>query len=400
MKLEIFTLADGYRKEPSGKTTITGIVDSFYAPSLPARAELINVVLKVRADESDNGRDHTIDVRLIDPHAAHILRHTQVVQPNVPRGETASFDYAIELKDFPFHLDGQYFFHVTIDGVEAAGRFPLRVTTKRPETVVEGIPPAAEGPPPVFESEEITLRRDASTLPSGRRVEFEMETFFDEAPLYKYLLPVHALAMLERGQIRIGTLSEFRRSYDREGRSDPGEGVRQLQGWFPDGPFTSNDDVPPFFRGLIEDPVRGARIHVKNTLVLRTVRAPDGYVYCTSFEFEDEALYELGGACVRIDKPRAFFEALTDALGDRVESPVVVQRVSYEPRNGPHDQVRLNVAPHFVKPQVWHFARQFEVRAFWRPCAIAPAEPVIIDVPGIIDLVSPHVLPRGRTIVK
>ena len=157
-------------------------------------------------------------------------------------------------------------------------------------------------------------------------------------PLFKYGNPQNAESLVQRGEIRIGTLLEFR---DLEQHENPeiGDGT---EGWY---------DGPGDF-----DCVSHVRIQADNQ-----------WIYCVSQSFDEALMEKWGGACVEIIGD-GFFEVVTVALGDRVEC-WCLSRVQYY-RPGPLHQGQKLVTGKgnvplscFTKREL--FAHQDEVRAVW-----------------------------------
>jgi hypothetical protein len=195
--------------------------------------------------------------------------------------------------------------------------------------------------------------------------------------LYKYMSAIHASSFLGMGVVRIGTLYDFRRveAYgDKVGDHDEGT----LSYRFPIGPeglaFTA-EDQPDFLKGSFKL-ARGARLtlYTQGEFIRRRDTVPDCYVFSMSNRADAALMREFGrDTCVRIDEPAGFFAALSTCVPGEF---LGVHACRYRDRT--RDGLRwrndadANRAALIKDAQ---YANQGELRALWRPYAVAELAP-------------------------
>lgn len=183
------------------------------------------------------------------------------------------------------------------------------------------------------------------------------------APLYKYIRREYLHKLLSHGEIRIGTLFEYRQTEtyglvigdDAEGRESfstnrPLQDLRTVR-------FAAKHNVH-LTNVVSHGSGDGFRVDVESL---------DYYIYCVTRSFSEEAMRDFGcDACVLIRNPEEFFGCITQKLHtdcgmlQRHE----VRPIVYRPR---HTQVNFDmptgVAPWLVKDD--SYAYQHEIRARW-----------------------------------
>ncbi len=203
------------------------------------------------------------------------------------------------------------------------------------------------------------------------------------ASLYKYLKPKWADAMVRAGSIHVGTLNTYREleAEDPE-RGDIGEGTRTLHSDDKPRVYNSTAELPPSLSG-IECGKGGLATNGPNAIVIKN-RVADAYVYCVTERFDAAVMGEFGGACVRIEEPSEFFEAVDGQFKNhlhelgRVLGNGTLDRCVYaERRENYHATTPVDTC--FLKPP--RYERQCEVRAIWRPAQL-PIAPVSFECPA------------------
>jgi hypothetical protein len=208
-----------------------------------------------------------------------------------------------------------------------------------------------------------------------------------EVPLYKYLTPHWAKKMMRLGSMLIGTLDYYRAQEAKDPeRGDAGEGTRQIHGGIGPRTYSNQAELPVFARAsIVLEP--GAKITMEGPYEMAEyVSIPDLYVYCLTEAFDPDVMRRFGGACVRIDNHRGFFNIVAKTLalaGKHGVSPVrngLLSRCVYGTRDQMHDQVHKN-HPCFDKPR--RYQHQAEVRAAWEPTS-SPITPLPITCPDVV----------------
>jgi hypothetical protein len=183
--------------------------------------------------------------------------------------------------------------------------------------------------------------------------------------LYKYCTSKNFDLVKSRGGVRIGSLSDYRRT-DKYGElvGDALEGTKNISATVQDMRYADQRRFPGL-RGIFELGPRGRTVGSWFNNV--TVSSPDVLVFSASEVYDKEthalwresAVYDV---CYQIHSAKLFFRALTRALGDNYRffgfGPVVYAKEfdAREQRSATH--------PAFVKRQEAHFTQR-EVRAVW-----------------------------------
>jgi hypothetical protein len=179
--------------------------------------------------------------------------------------------------------------------------------------------------------------------------------------VYRYIGDEKYLPNLLRGQVRLSTL-EICRGYE-DVLGDKGEGEVTL---LTAGPITGTGDDPEFGRlaarsGIKLPPGSGQLTIGQNTFVQRVLDAP---VYCTSAVYTPEVIARFGEPCVRIERPREFFNRLTTLLAQRVGiTHAFLGRVTYRSRTFRDGEDPPTFGP-FIKPDDYQVEQ--EVRMAWQ----------------------------------
>jgi hypothetical protein len=132
--------------------------------------------------------------------------------------------------------------------------------------------------------------------------------------LYKYLRREHADAMLTKGELRLGTLYDFRRNPNPE-IGDAGEATLQIS-TTPSGPYTKDEELPSPIRHVIGG-LTGNNIQLSfEDITFKTHHdAPDAYVYCMTDEPNKKTLRKFGyDACIEISNLPIFIELIMRGL--------------------------------------------------------------------------------------
>lgn len=199
-------------------------------------------------------------------------------------------------------------------------------------------------------------------------------------PLFKFLRPEHAKAMLEQGIVRVGTLHEYRDAATYGQLTlDPREGQRTIQ-------VVGPRDLSPDDLSLLGLRTGSSRMRVDGKIDIRQ-DWPNCNVYCTSGMFFNDSVrqarVDLKSACVAILDPGLFFTAF-----DR--TPLGVPDWAQDCIYAGKDAVLQSAAPLLKEPRLLchpaalkepQFAAQREVRAIWSPNDAATAQ--LVTLPNL-----------------
>ena len=150
---------------------------------------------------------------------------------------------------------------------------------------------------------------------------------FVNAPrkLFKFFsAEAHARALADTGQVRIGTLHEFRTTDGWDSvRGDAAEGEFTISLASAQPETITRDSAPWYLRPVIER--LGMPILSHGGTINSIPHHPDAYIFCTTAVQSASASREYGEFCVEIHDVIRFFSALTRHLTD------VLQIVTREP---------------------------------------------------------------------
>jgi len=204
-------------------------------------------------------------------------------------------------------------------------------------------------------------------------------------PLFKFLKRKHATSLLGQGQVRIGTLYEYRNAEIYSGKiHDDDEGRKQIDVYFDSVELTA-DELAVF--GI---PIGGkGKMILNDTTISLRQDSPNCYIFPTASAFFSDTLIQAVSdskdACIMIKDPDSFFNTLSQGFdsgtyigafkclyGDRLIN------LTWDDRE--YVKVLSSVPAAIIKPS--KYAVQKEVRAIWLPND-QHVEPVIRTVPDI-----------------
>ena len=147
-----------------------------------------------------------------------------------------------------------------------------------------------------------------------------------EDDLYRYSTKKYSDSLVEQGNIRIGTLYDFRREELGRGIADKSEGTKSI---FHDVDFADTSEMPvgihPDFQaladlGLNTQSRSGA---INNVSAIKHFDSPDCFMLCISSNKSRKTMAEFEGAdsCVQITESK-FFDAISIALNRIVAHPL------------------------------------------------------------------------------
>jgi hypothetical protein len=196
------------------------------------------------------------------------------------------------------------------------------------------------------------------------------------AVLYKYLRGEHAESLTRDGNIRIGTLHDFRGTESHgPGIFDPKEGKKVVVSYIGRETFKNGETRTNSLRQMgivIEGEGSIGPIIFENCHTRTTVDHPDTYVWCCSIVKSHEAMAAVARAdtCVEIFDVPGFYDALNRAVTKHghfgVLGPLAVVY---------HDLVEewnwQNLGEHPVFMKSTEFSAQQEARIAWMPAVPA-----------------------------
>ncbi len=203
---------------------------------------------------------------------------------------------------------------------------------------------------------------------------------------YKYMKKQHALALINLGVVRIGTLFDFRRTEKhgtRMGDADEGKLIYRFPAP-PEGITLTADTQTPLIRRLFEFG-EGASLTLRNGGFRYRESVGDCYVFCITDRLDRTLAQEFEcDTCVWIHSADRFFEALSAIVQARF---VGLFRCSYQTRVRDHSRWgHDDVHPALVKDP--SYGTQHELRAVWLPLNSPEIHPYKAIAPGVIRCCS------------
>jgi hypothetical protein len=203
--------------------------------------------------------------------------------------------------------------------------------------------------------------------------------------LYKYLKRKYAEPLVCRGTIRLGSLQEYQdEDEERHGTviGDREEGVKRL---YDDPAFATAETLSPFASPIVHSVIHGVRgpgVAFVNCVFTQEYVSANCWLYCTSARLSAQLMKEFGcDACVRLDDPATFFEAIFNELKRRGRAHgCKVFDCIYRERNQ-HYSADDGVHPAALKDP--RYASQREVRAAFFPVNLPIERFLDVTVPEL-----------------
>lgn len=203
--------------------------------------------------------------------------------------------------------------------------------------------------------------------------------------VFKYLPEKHARSLLAIGQLRVGTLYDFRSMEHKKGIADPKEGTKRVEakieyasGYLGLGDMSAVRAFNETWNGIF--PTESPDFWMEGMTLANNFKAPDCYVFCASNVCSSRVMSEFEGAdtCLEIADWDGFLNALTGALIARVpiQNRCGTTDVVYQAREETWNEQDWGTSPIRIKEP--EFAGQHEVRAVWIPSP-SPIQPLIIE---------------------
>lgn len=205
--------------------------------------------------------------------------------------------------------------------------------------------------------------------------------------VFRYSGQKYNESLLALGNIRVGTLHDFRRTEHKQGIVDVNEGKKRVSHHVP---YLTEKDAESIHSKALSEfravDIQGAtNVVIENLLMTQEFNHPDCFVHCTSFEYSSEVLKQFEGAdsCVEISDVTGFYKRLTETLNAIL--PVhnfTLSHVKYMSRNEDWNGKNWGWHPALIKEP--EFIKQVELRAIWYPKFTGNIAPMVINDTGLI----------------
>jgi len=206
------------------------------------------------------------------------------------------------------------------------------------------------------------------------------------ASVFRYSAVKYNDALLALGNVRIGTLHDFRKTEHKEGIFDAAEGTKFVEHHIP---IVNTSDAGSIHVEALRQ-FNGVKIgrgaHVENFTLCQTFDVPDFFIHCTSFEFSRRVMRQFEGAesCVEIFDVNGFYQRLTETLNFNFPVRLLtIEKIQYKERSEVWNGRNWGAHPAIIKEP--KFSMQVEVRAIWVPRISDPISPVIINDIGLTN---------------
>lgn len=204
-------------------------------------------------------------------------------------------------------------------------------------------------------------------------------------------------ALLALGNVRIGTLHDFRRTEHKQGIADVNEGKKRVSHHIP---YATEKDVGSIHLEALKQfnaiNLEGSTdVILENVSVSQEFDHPDCFVHCTSVKYSSDVLRQFDGAdsCVEISDLFGFYRRLTETLNSIVPVQLfTLSKVRYMKRHEQWNGRNWGIHPALMKEP--EFVRQVEFRAIWIPKFPGAISPIVVNDTGLLSFCRARETPR------
>lgn len=200
---------------------------------------------------------------------------------------------------------------------------------------------------------------------------------------YKYAEQQYTDSLMSMGNLRVGTLHDFRRSEHKRGIGDGGEGKKVVNHRMV-GVNEHNIKAEHALANELFKAVRieegATNVNIGQLIVEQHFDHPDCYILCLSHERSKAVMNSLEGtdSCLELVGFEPFLHKLTEVLNELVPVKFLgVDCVTYQSREEKWNGRDFGAHPAFVKE--FEYKAQAEVRAIWEPKFNHPISPIIVN---------------------
>lgn len=218
-------------------------------------------------------------------------------------------------------------------------------------------------------------------------------------PLYKYLPVEYAEGLVNKGTIKLGTLSDYQ-NQDHYGEDIGDKDEGSLTEWSRiNCENVTNSALNRIERQVINIPEGVKGVVLKDCLSAVTHKYSDLYVFSTSRAFNVQLMRTISrdyhkkyDACVRIHYPQEFISTVSNVFketGKFEESSLCryISRMKHHSKSAPH--------PVFIKEPRYQY--QEEVRAVWSPRSEKKVESSILEIPELSKYCELYYVDSGNS---
>lgn len=206
-----------------------------------------------------------------------------------------------------------------------------------------------------------------------------------EKRLYRYSEKKYNDSLLALGNVRIGTLHDFRRTEHKAGIADGMEGKKEVVhhiDYFEmkPGPESVSSVHNRAIQTFGMSSQLGLGSIMEDCTFIKTFHDPDCFIHCTSFKLSRDVMREFENAdsCVEIFDPAGFYKQLTYSLHKVIPvKHIAIQLVQYKTRDEVWNGKDFGLPATIIKEE--KFSGQFEVRCIWQPMFEGPIKPTVLN---------------------
>lgn len=138
MKIEIFTLCDYARSEPTGKLYVIGTFDHMFSHTEPIQYPLFAIAARIRFERIEQG-SKTVTLAFVDADGAKIMPdiNAQLLVQVPPDESTATLNFVVVIPQISLRQFGEYGVDLAVDGRQE-GSIPLYIRRAPPPQQVPG----------------------------------------------------------------------------------------------------------------------------------------------------------------------------------------------------------------------------------------------------------------------
>lgn len=201
--------------------------------------------------------------------------------------------------------------------------------------------------------------------------------------LYKYCMSEHLQTFSETGELRIGTLFNFRRTEEHSGDcGDHEEGIKSI---YENIGVAKGSDLSDFARRSIK--ARNDALFI-GCRVERITKSRDYYIFSVSRSFSWDIAQRIEpkyDACIVIDGPLGFLGAIVTCMGNKIKNQWYLMACHYSDRSVEYTK-KNDIHPATLKDP--KYAYQEEYRLIMVPSISQAIIPVMITCPSAIKFCS------------
>lgn len=115
MEIVLATLADCANTSNDGKLNLMGLFDTIYAATVPVTHPSMQLVLRIRAEPAEIGRQHELEIRCMDADGGELFKVKGGFSVQAAPGRAATFNHVVGINQLTFEKFGGHTFSIFIN---------------------------------------------------------------------------------------------------------------------------------------------------------------------------------------------------------------------------------------------------------------------------------------------